>query len=204
MTDLLRRRRPRRAAVTVGPAAGLGALVVAVGLLTGCGSSDSGAGPTPGDATFAAYRECLAQHGVVLPDRGSPPPGMPSGAARSAMPPAAGPSGLPTGPPPSGAAGMPSGIDASAWAAAQEACADLRPTGGPRSGPGAPDAGALQAYLACLKDHGVTASPGAAIPSTEPSASAALATCAPLRPTPGAPGAGGTGPAPTTTGSPAT
>ena len=47
-----------------------------------------------------------------------------------------------------------------AFAAAQEACASLRPSGGPGGAPGAGapaiDSGALAAYTGCLKDHDVT------------------------------------------------
>jgi hypothetical protein len=108
------------------------------------------------------------------------------------------PSGAP-GQPGEGSGPLPEGIDASAFAAAQEACADLRPSGGP-GGMGAGGAGidssALAAYTSCLTDHDVTlASPAdlRTLDSSDPTVAAALETCAPLRPTPTA------SPSPTTT-----
>ncbi len=88
---------------------------------------------------------------------------------------------------------VPEGVDASAFAAAQEACADLRPSGGPGGAPGAGapaiDSGALAAYTGCLKDHDVTVTTAAdlrTLDTSDATVAAALATCAPLRPTPAA------------------
>ena len=111
-------------------------------------------------------------------DGGTPPSGMPSGAP-----------GQPGAQPGDGSAPLPDGIDASAFATAQEACASLRPSGGP-AGPGGGagiDTSALAAYISCLEDHDVTiASPAdlRTLDSSDATVAAALETCAPLRPTP--------------------
>lgn len=81
---------------------------------------------------------------------------------------------------------MPSGVDASAWAKAQEACRSLRPTGGP-GGAGQPgdrrNDGADEAYLNCLSEHGVKDSEGTNdLNSSDPTTAAAMQACAPLRP----------------------
>jgi hypothetical protein len=140
-----------------------------------------------GAADVAAYRDCMAQNGVTLPDfgggQGTPPSGMPSGGAR--------PSGAPGGP----GGQLPAGVDQGAWDAARAACADLQPTGFP-GGPGGPaanlDASALAAYASCLSDHGVTIASGTdgmrQLDRSDPTVAAAMDTCAPLLPVPsGAP-----------------
>lgn len=172
--------------------AGLAAAgAVALLLLTACGSSSSSSTPDAGGADgFAAYAACLSENGVTLPSGGpGGPGGTPPSGAPSGMPEGA-PSGAPSGMP--GGAGMvPEGVDASAFAAAQEACASLRPSGGPGAGAGAPaiDSGALAAYTGCLKDHDVTVTTAAdlrTLDTSDATVAAALATCAPLRPTPAA------------------
>ena len=161
-------------------------------LLTACGSSSSSSTPDAGGADgFAAYAACLSENGVTLPSGGpGGPGGTPPSGAPSGMPEGA-PSGAPSGMP--GGGGMvPEGVDASAFAAAQEACAGLRPSGGPGGSPGAGaaiDSGALAAYTGCLKDHDVTVTTAAdlrALDTSDATVAAALATCAPLRPTPAA------------------
>lgn len=138
--------------------AALGALVAALSL-AGCGSgggsptaSDTGApqassGPHPGKESFAAYRECLTQHGV------NPPTGRPSpGAPRPSMDAAA----------------------AQAFRDARQACANLRPAGGLTAG--GIHSGPRRQFRECMKQHGVTlpepprrtARPGEG-PSPEPS-----------------------------------
>lgn len=177
--------------------AGLAATgLVALLLLTACGSSSSTSSTSGsgGDDAFAAYAQCLSDNGVTLPSGG---PGGPGGAAPSGAPggmPDGAPTGMPSGAPsgmPGGAGMVPEGVDASAFAAAQEACASLRPSGGPGAGAGAPaiDSGALAAYTGCLKDHDVTVTTAAdlrTLDTSDATVAAALATCAPLRPTPAA------------------
>ena len=109
---------------------------------TSAQAASPAAGSGGGDSAFAAYRDCLAQNGVTLPEGGfgggqgggTPPSGMPTGAPPSGMTP---PSGMPSGGP-DGGPGMqlPDGVDQATWDAAQQACASLRPQGGPGSGQG--------------------------------------------------------------------
>jgi hypothetical protein len=93
----------------------------------GSGTAGGGAG-----ADFAAYRDCLAQNGVTLPDFGGnggggvPPSGMPTGAPPSGMTP---PSGMPSGGPNGGGMQLPDGVDQATWDAAQQACASVAPQG---------------------------------------------------------------------------
>ena len=187
----------RRAAIAAGSC-----LLVARGLAA-CGSSggDSGssASQSAGADSFAAYQQCLSEHGVTLPSRGAGgQPGQPGeGGVPSGMPtdlPSGMPSGMPSGGPGEGGVPggvLPSGIDSSAFSAASEACASLRPTGGP-GGPGGGagqgiDQSALAAYRSCLTDHGVTATGRLdQLSTTDPTVAKALETCAPLRPTPSA------------------
>jgi hypothetical protein len=109
---------------------------------TPTGSAAAGSAAT-GTADRDAFRSCLADNGVEVPE---PPAGGPgadpngragtSGGTAPTGAPGAGAS--PDGGPPDGAghqgagpAGgadrVPPGVDAQAWAAAQQACADLRP-----------------------------------------------------------------------------
>ncbi|MBV9313177.1 MAG: hypothetical protein JO100_05400 [Pseudonocardia sp.] len=85
---------------------------------SGGGASPSASSEAPsGRGAFAAYRECLSQHGVQMPDRerqrenASGAPRL-SGANR--------PHHDPGTPPP--------GVDKNTWDAARAACASLRPT----------------------------------------------------------------------------
>jgi hypothetical protein len=185
----------RRAALAAG------SCLVVAGALAACGSSASGgsgaASSSQGADGFAAYQQCLSEHGVTLPSRGAGDgqqgqPGQP-GEQPSGLPtdrPSGAPSGMPSGGPGGGVPGgvLPSGVDASAFASANEACASLRPSGGPGGGAGAVDQSALAAYKSCLTDHGVTVTGRLdQLSTTDPKTAAALATCAPLRPTPSAP-----------------
>ncbi|WFE32692.1 PT domain-containing protein [Micromonospora sp. WMMD975] len=181
--------------------------VAASALLTGCGGDDA---PTAtatdggGNNGFVAYRNCLGDHGVVLPsadpDR-SPrarPTARPSGfpTARPSGFPTARPSGFPTARPSGGAGrgfpgmGRPADVDEATWQKAQEACSSLMPTerpggrGGPdgRGGPGgsdAPDAGRDTAYRTCLTGRGVD--PDGLDPS-DAKVKEALTACAPVSP----------------------
>jgi hypothetical protein len=149
--------------------------LAAAGLLAACGGQATSSA-TPASGT-QAYADCLRQHGVTV----EIPTARPSGAR---------PSGVrPSGVRPSGRGGFPgfggaapSGVDPSTWAAAQQACAGLRPSFSPGAGRGANN-GAQAAYRNCLRDHGVTASTGPdALNTADPKVAAAMQACAPLRP----------------------
>ena len=79
-----------------------------------------------GDTDLADYRSCLEDNGVTMPE----PPAGGAGAPRqggtppSGAPAAGGGQGGPGGTP----GQAPPGVDATTWAAAQKACADLAPT----------------------------------------------------------------------------
>jgi hypothetical protein len=104
------------------------ALVMVGGLaLAGCSG-----GPPASKRPFAAYRQCLQQHGVK-PRRGR-------GATSSTE---AG-SGATTS----------TTVDPAAFAAARQACRGLRPAGGLRGG--GINSGARSAFRKCMADHGVT------------------------------------------------
>ncbi|WP_246273593.1 hypothetical protein [Phytohabitans houttuyneae] len=191
-----------RARWTLALAAGsIAALFVAAG----CGGSDGGSDDSGQAATgFSAYMDCLRDQGIDIPDTTASgrPGGFPSGrptAFPSGFPsdrPTAFPSGGPSGGPgvgPSGAPGggrmgsgfRPEGVDDATWQKAQEACASLRPTGGPggpggQGGPGGGNREADAAYRTCLSDRGVDLS---ANPSTtDPKVKEAMEACAVLRP----------------------
>lgn len=172
------------------PTFGTAALTTGAGLvllaLTACGGGSTSSAPVAtaeGQGDFAAYRECMADNGVVLPDRGTPPSGMLDGS----------PSGMPTGTPPSGTpagglpGGLPEGVDQDTYDAAQAACASLAPQMRPGvAGPVGADATALAAFTSCLADHDVTVPAGddplRSLDSSDPTVKAALETCAPLLP----------------------
>lgn len=153
-------------------------------------SAASSAGSAPAGAPdFAAFRSCMQDNGVTLPDMGQPPAGAQNGAPPSAMPSGAPPSGAP------GAGGfpggLPDGVDQATYDAATKACADLAPQGGPGRGAAGIDASALQAFKTCLIDHDVTVPDGdnwiASLDRKDATVAAAMKTCAPLMPTPPAP-----------------
>jgi hypothetical protein len=76
----------------------------------------------------------------------------------------------------------PAGVDDATWQKAQEACASVRPTGGPGGGGPGGGQGANPAYANCLSDHGVPA--GTAPNSSDPKVSAAQEACKALSPAP--------------------
>lgn len=140
-------------------------LVAAAGVVAAC-ASKAPTRPSPGAAPagFQAYTDCLRQHGVIMASR-APRTARPSpGTSRRA-------GGFGDQPPP--------GVDTATWEKAQQACASVRPSAGPRGG-GTGGNGAATAYRNCLADHGVTMGQ---FNSADPRTAAALATCAPLRPT---------------------
>jgi hypothetical protein len=178
-------------------------LLAVAGLLAGCGgkSSPSGAGAAssaPAGAGFQAYTDCLRQHGVTInlpSDRPTVRPSgfRPSGVRPSGLRPSRFRGGGGGGFPGVFGTAAPPGVDQATWDAAQQACASLRPSFGPRAG-----GGAAAAYRNCLRDHGVTGPAGPNQMNTaNPKVAAAMQACAPLRPT-GGPGA--PSPAPTPTG----
>lgn len=159
----------------------LGLGVVLLSACSGGGSGSAGASGSPaasasakasGSAAFAAYEQCLSQHGVTLPS-GRPSGGFggysggkrPSGFPTS-FPSGERPSGFPSGARPSGGRGFGGFGGASAnpsFAAAEQACQSLRPQGGGfggfgggRGGGGQLGTTALAAFSSCMKDHGVT------------------------------------------------
>jgi hypothetical protein len=124
-SEVTMRNRVRVAAALVG-------LFAAAGVVAGCGSSSSGSAsaPTaaPGQGGAQAYTTCLSQNGVTMP---------------SSFPRGNRPSGAPSDRPSRGAGGggrfgngdqPPAGVDAATWQKAQQACASLRPSGGPGNG----------------------------------------------------------------------
>lgn len=127
-----------------------GAMTLAAALLIsacgGGGKSASASGTTTtvkgstGSGQSAALRDCLKQHGVTLPagfggGNGTPPSG-----------------GTPGSFPAGGTPGsLPAGVDAQKLQSAFQACGG---TGGGFPG-GGRNSQALQAYTACLGDHGV-------------------------------------------------
>jgi hypothetical protein len=162
---------------------------------TAASSAVSAAGSAPAGAPdFAAFRSCMEDNGVTLPDMGQPPAGAQNGAP---------PSGMPAGAPPSGGpgagglpGGLPDGVDQATYDAATKACADLAPQGGPGRGATGIDASALQAFKTCLTDHDVTIPDGdnwiATLDRRDATVAAAMKTCAPLMPTAPAPAASAT------------
>jgi hypothetical protein len=99
-------------------------------------TADPAAGDPAGTPDREAFRSCLAENGITLPERGAdgdrpaPPDGAGPGAGGTP------PSGAPAAPadgtaPQAGDRGTPpapDGVDADTWAAAQQACTDLVPT----------------------------------------------------------------------------
>ena len=150
---------------------GLALVVVAAACGTSSNTTTAGSTDTTtgGAGNRQAYRDCLAQNGVNLPQRGTGdgsggPPG--TGDAGTFDPSAAnGGSGGPGGGAGSGFGGPGNGtipgVDAATMQKAQDACQDLRPTGGFGGGAGERAGGAtggtaFAAYASCMQDHGVT------------------------------------------------
>ncbi|HEY2792594.1 MAG TPA: hypothetical protein VGJ28_09570 [Micromonosporaceae bacterium] len=178
-------------------------VAAAATMLAGCGGSSAKAtASTSTNKTGAngiqAYVSCLNQHGVKIT--------LPSGAARTR--PSGAPRTRPSGAPrPSfspgagrGAGGFggggfgggifgnannpPSGVSQSTWSAALTACKSVQPTFNRGGFGGGGNNAAFQAYLNCLKSHGVSASAGPnSLSTSDPKTATAMKTCAPLRPT---------------------
>lgn len=173
--------------------AALTAIVAAavLGLAAACGSADEGdtGQHTGGGADgFAVYTACLKEQGIDLGDsfgRGGGPSGRPT-TRPSGMPtnrPTVRPSGRPGGfGGPGGGMRLPEGVTAEQWQQAQQACAAVRPSGGPGFGGDRGDNGAAAAYRNCLADRGVDFAPGQQLATADPKVAEALRACAVLRP----------------------
>ena len=145
-------------------------------LVAACGGSGSGAASASGSTTSTvaggaaaqtAFRDCLKKQGVTLPagfgDRGpGSRPGGGSGPAGGPPGGFAGGSGAPGG----RFGGFAGGAGGQKFQKAFQACRGTLPAGGFRGGRGG-DPQALQAYLSCLRDHGVNV-PAFTRPSTPP------------------------------------
>jgi hypothetical protein len=141
---------------------------------------------TAGDrrAAIAAFRSCMADHGITLPDRGA-------GGGQG------GPSFPQGGPPTSSSGGgrgfrqAPAGVDQAKYDAARQACQDKLPQGGFGGGGDPAARSARDAYRRCLADHGVqvpttvtnTPGPRPTINRDDPAFAAADQVCRPLLPT---------------------
>jgi hypothetical protein len=174
-----------------------GALVAlgATALLAGCGGGGGGANAAATTTTtvagaagdFAAYRQCLIDNGVTLPQRnaqGGQPPAdgqAPQGAAPAdAPPPSDGQAGAGGGP--GGGRGGLGGLDQNdpVVAKALTACQDKRPA----PGAGGRGGGQLsQATKDCLAGKGVTVPDSQPLNRSDPAVQAALQACRPVRPT---------------------
>jgi len=172
------------------------ALVVAALALAACGGGDD-SGSTGTATSLSAYQKCLSDNGVTLPSGGTGT--RPSGGTGTR--PSGNPSGMPTDRPtarPSGSAFpggdgrgqggfVPSGVDPTKWAQAQEKCSSLRPSGQGgfggtgQGGPGGGN-GANAAYRNCLSEHGVTLQDGQALNTADAKVVAAEKACAVLKP----------------------
>jgi hypothetical protein len=88
--------------------------------------ADDGDDADDADSDLADYRSCLEDNGVTMPEPPSGAAGAPrqGGTPPSGAPAAGGGQGGPGGTP----GQAPPGVDATTWAAAQKACADLAPT----------------------------------------------------------------------------
>ena len=195
--------------------AGAAALVV---LLGACGSGKPAATATAAPTTAAAadsttaadngaantaYRDCLSQHGVTLPNfrgggrggNGGTPTDTAAGTPTtdgSTPADSTPPNSTPADSPPRGSfPGGPNGSVDPATQAALQACASLRPQDGNGVGNGgrAANSQALQAYFSCLKDNGVdvpdttaTNGPPPSIDPSSPAFAAANAKCQVLLP----------------------
>jgi hypothetical protein len=108
--------------------------------------------PSPG-AAIAAFRACMTKHGVKLaqrrPGAGGPPTSGSGGGTGGGRFGRAGGGFDPTKVP----ANLPKGVTAKKYLAAVKACKSKIPKGG--FGFGGANRGQYQAYISCLRDHGV-------------------------------------------------
>jgi hypothetical protein len=169
------------------------AAVVAALVLAACGGGSSKSATASTTTTtaargsrLAAFRQCMASHGVTVPTRppgqNGPPPTQPG---ETTVPRGQG-GGF-------GGGGFfrnpPAGVDPQAWNSALQACQSTIPQGG--FGGGA-NASARAAYRNCLASHGVAVPTTSADPNAprqglgslrdDPNFASANQTCAPLLP----------------------
>jgi hypothetical protein len=174
----------------------IGGAVVAIAAVLILGGCSKGSGDDPaasGDAQ-TQYRDCLSRNGVTLPSLGPRASGFPT--TRPTTRPSNFPTVRPSRSPGAGFPGgggnrFPQGIDASAFAKAQEACASLRPSGQPGFGdfggngrPGGNGDGRNAAYRNCLREHGVTLQDGQQPDASDTKVAEALKICEVLKPSP--------------------
>lgn len=175
---------------------------VTLAVLTACGSGQSAASPaattTSGrGAAVAAFRRCMADHGVTLPQRARPTDSSGGAAPGSEAP----HRGAPGGQPGDGGGRFlqpPPGVDPAAYQTALGACRSQLPAGGN----GSQFRTAFAAYVTCLRNHGIQAGdpsqgPGAlnGVDRTSPAFQAADQQCRPLLPERPGPGSTTTRPA---------
>jgi len=142
------------------------AVAVAALVLAACSGGakakiSAAAGTTTTTDPQAAYRTCLAQHGVNLPaDATAGGAGRRAGGQRPTT------TTVPGAPPDTnragggrqggfGGGGAPAGVDPSTFQAARTACRDLLPAGAGGGPGGGQNSQAFQAYASCMRDHGV-------------------------------------------------
>jgi hypothetical protein len=148
-----RRRQGRRSAL----AAVILASSIALAGLAPAASAQST--PRPDAKAFERYRTCMKNHGVKLPkNSGVPGGGPPGGSLPDGGPPNDSNGAPPSGPPTDGNGGaptssLPKGVSQKKVDKAQKACRSKLPKGA-RGGPGGGSED-FQAYLSCLRDHGV-------------------------------------------------
>jgi hypothetical protein len=167
----------------------LGGALIAVLALAACGGTSHaasastnttttttrGGGGFRNSAALSAFRDCMASHGVTVPQRprsggahGDRTPGSSRPGGRGF-----GGGGFFNQPPP--------GVDATKVQSALSACRSKLSTGG-----GFRNNSAFQAYRSCLQDHGVTLPAQGANPGSfnrnDPKVQTAMRTCAPLLP----------------------
>lgn len=155
------------------PSVVLAGLLGAVLALTGCGggtknasAKKASAGATTSTtaadrrAALAAFRSCMADHGITLPDRGAG-----GGQGGPSFPQGGPPTSTADGGPPSSTGGgsggrggfrqAPPGVDQAKYDAARQACQDKLPQGGFGGGGDPATRSAREAYRQCLASHGM-------------------------------------------------
>lgn len=164
-------------------------VAIALGTLTMAApafAADATTPTVPSQKALAKYRSCMKAHGVNL-----------STNPRPSTPPSTGENGAPRGgfdnPNGSVPANLPKGVTSKKFQAAQKACASKLPGGS--GGFGQQNPAQFQAYLSCLKDHGVTVPTNGGLRGldrNDPTFQAANQVCGVLLPSQPGSGAGGT------------
>jgi hypothetical protein len=182
-------------------------LVAVACLATACGSGGSKTAAAATTTTVAggrgagltAFRQCMASHGINLPQR-TRPSTVPNATGGSQPPDSGGGGGSGGGFGGNRFNQPPAGVDPAKYQAALSACQSQLPTGG---GGGAQFRTAITAYVTCLRNHGVqTGDPTlgrqalSGVDQTSATFQAADQICQALRPA--RPGGGSTTTTPTT------